>query len=315
MPLSPEEQALLENMRQRELHLKRKQRAADVVLFKERRFRASLLTASGIFMAVAAAFLIFVTLKRTLERVGWEPLALVVIALCVLLGVQVARGLLRTPPGKHLVALRERQLRERYADELNSGQRWTQFYYDGEDIAPYASQVLYLLESDQRFDSVAQAIAFAKESRRANPHFAERARKRFELVAADTNLLVLSTVDANGRPASRLMRFVKTANPGVWYISTTPFGSKITEFDGSGIAIVTVPTSRGSAITTNRVAIRRASVSFADVAELFESQIPGYYEGMTDVELDRELVYELTLITARVDTWLDHEVVEFNGGY
>lgn len=304
-------ETLLENMRQREIHLKRKQRAADIVLYKERRFRASLVTAGGVVMAGAAAIVLFFVLKNSLDRVGWEPLAIVVIALCVLLGVAVTRGLLRTPPGKALVEHNEHKLRERYADELNSGQRWTQFYFNGEDIAPYVSQVLYLLESDRRFTSVEEALAFAKASRRANPHFAERAQKRFELVAADTNLLVLSTIDAAGRPASRLMRFVKTSTPGVWYFSTTPFGSKIHEFDGSGVAIVTVPTSYGSAITTNRVTIRRAPVSFADVAELFESQIPGYYEGMTDVEIDRELVYELTLNTARVDTWLDHEVVEF----
>lgn len=311
MPLSRDESAFLEDMRQREFHLKRKQRAADVVLFKERRFRASLVTASGVLMAVAAAFLIFEMMRSTFDRVGWRPLGIAVIALCILLGVQVARGLLRTPPGKRLVAFRERQLRERYADELNSGQRWTQFYYKGEDIAPYASQVLYLLESDQSFNSVDDALAFAKVSRRENPHFAERARARFGLVVNDTNLLVLSTIDANGRPASRLMRFVKTDRPEVWYISTTPFGSKVHEFDRGGIAIVTLPTAHGSAITTNRASIRRAPVAFADVAELFEAQIPGYYEGMTDVETERELVYEITLHSARVDTWLDHEPVEF----
>src|SRR6187402_302464 len=119
MPLNRDESAFLEDMRQRELHLKRKQRAADVVLFKERRFRATLVTASGILMAVVAAFLIFEMMRSTFERVGWRPLGIAVVALCIVLGVQAGRALLRTPPGRHLVEFRERKLRERYADELN----------------------------------------------------------------------------------------------------------------------------------------------------------------------------------------------------
>ena len=61
--------------------------------------------------------------------------------------------------------------------------------------------------------------------------FAERALDRFNSVAAQTNLVVVSSTDEAGRPSSRMMRFVKSDRPGVWYVTTAPEGPKVREFD------------------------------------------------------------------------------------
>ena len=91
------------------------------------------------------------------------------------------------------------------------GRRWLQFYYKGEDIAPYVPQILFYLESDPRFDSIDEALAFAKaEPPHQRPHSPPRPRRSSNRIAAGTNLVVVSTIDVAGRPASRLMRFVKT---------------------------------------------------------------------------------------------------------
>ena len=42
MPLSPADQALIDDMKQRELHLKSRQRATDAILYEVRRYRAVL---------------------------------------------------------------------------------------------------------------------------------------------------------------------------------------------------------------------------------------------------------------------------------
>ncbi len=74
---------------------------------------------------------------------------------------------------------------------------------------------------------------------------------------------------------------------------------------------MTPPTESGATIGSNRVRIRRAPMPFPEVADLYRAQVPGYVDRLTEDEQQRELVYELTLQSAKVDTWLDHEVVEF----
>ena len=75
---------------------------------------------------------------------------------------------------------------------------------------------------------------------------------------------------------------------------------------------MTPPTESGATISSNRVQIRRAGSSVSRVVELYRAQVPGYTDGMTEDEQQRELVYELTLQSARVDTWLEHDVVTFS---
>jgi hypothetical protein len=257
------------------------------------------------------ALVVFDFLKSTLDRVGWWLPALGFVVLCLAVGAQFGRALLRTGPGKRLLKNQEERLRSRYADDLNSGRRWLQFYYKDEDIAPYVPQILYFLESDPRFETIDEALAFAKQHRRANTLLSAQVAKEFAEVAKSSNLMVLSTVDASGKPASRLMRFVKTDRPGVWYISTSPDGPKVKEFDAGKIALVTVPSDNGGTINSNRVTITRTVQSLADLGDLFESQIPGYLEGVSVEEQRRELVYELRFQSARVDTWFTHDAVDF----
>jgi pyridoxine/pyridoxamine 5'-phosphate oxidase len=130
-------------------------------------------------------------------------------------------------------------------------------------------------------------------------------------VVAQTNLLVVSSVDESGRPSSRVMRFVTTDRPGVWYVTTAPDSPKVHEFDRGRVALITAPTPSGATINSNRVRVRRAEKRFADIADLYHAQVPGYTEGMTDDEQERELVYELTMLSAKVETWLEREVVVF----
>ena len=305
------DRVLIEDMKQRELTVKRKQRAADAIVYEERRFRGVLAVATGIGLAALAALVFFALLRRFLDREGWWLPACVAIALCLALGIQLGQRLLRSRAGRKILARNEDRVREKYSTELNAGRRWHQFYYQDEDIAPYVPQVLYFLEADQRFDSVDDALAFAKQSQRESPFLAAQALKRFEDVAAAANSAVISSIDRTGRPSGRMMRFVTSARPGVWYVTTAPEGPKVREFDQGRVAVVTVPTQSGAMISSNRVVIRRADLRLADVADLYRAQVPGYLDGMTEGERARELVYELTFQSAKVDTWLDHKLVEF----
>ena len=155
------------------------------------------------------------------------------------------------------------------------------------------------------------ALALAKDNRRDSTTFAGRAATMFDTVAAETNLMVLSSVDESGCPSSRAMRFVRTDQPGVWYLTTAPEGPKVHELDLGRIALITAPTESGATISSNRVQIERAGVTFPAVAGLYRAQVPGYVDGMTHEQQERELGYRLVLLSARVDTWLDHDVVEF----
>ena len=295
MPLDPAEQALLDDMKYRELTIKRKKRATDAILYRERRFRAGMLTVAAVFCAVLAALVLFEILRRVLDRVGWWLPGVVVVALCAFIGVELGRDVLRSRFGRSLMAKRERALRKRYAQELNTGRRWLQFYYKGEDIAPYVPQVLYFLESDQRFNTIDEALAFAKQNRPENTLLAAQAAKAFEKVANETNLLVISSVSSNGVPSSRLMRFVKSGRPGVWYVSTPAEGPKVREFDEGRVAIVTFPTDDGESLNSNRIDIRRAPFALDKIADLFEEQVPGYLDGVTEEEQQRELALRADL--------------------
>lgn len=311
MPLDPTQAALVDDMKMRELQMKRKVRATDALLYRERRFRAVLLAIFGVLTAIVAALVIFEFLRRTLDREGWPPLAVAVIVLSVVAGVQIGKGVLKTRAGKRVLGFRERQLLRRYGGELASGRRWSQFYYKGEDIAPYVPQILYFLESDQRFSTVDEALEFAKRNRQANTVLAARAVKEFAAVERDGNLMVVASVGADGVPSARLMRYVRTETPGVWLVSTTADAPEVAEFDTRRTAIVTLPTPDGGSISSNRVRVSRAPFMLDAVADLFAEQIPGYLDGITEEQQRRELVYEVRFESARVDTWLDHDVVEF----
>ncbi|GAA4719528.1 pyridoxamine 5'-phosphate oxidase family protein [Nocardioides conyzicola] len=311
MPLSPADQALVADMKQRELHVKSRQRAADAIRFEVRRYRVVLTTLAALAGGVVSA-LIFFAVDSTLPRRpdSWRPLA-VDVALGAIIGMQLARSLLGTAWGRRRLARYETSRRARFTSELHAGRRWQSFYYQDEDISPYVPQILYFIEGERRFDSVEAALAFAKENRQDSTIFVERSRESFTKVAAATNVMVMSTVDESGTPASRVMRFVRSDRPGVWYVTTAPEGTKAHALDRGRIAVLAGTMESGETISSNRVRVRRVPAGLAEVADLYRAQVPGYVDRLTDEERERELVYELTLLSAKVDTWLEREIVEF----
>jgi hypothetical protein len=90
-------------------------------------------------------------------------------------------------------------------------------------------------------------------------------------VAAQTNLVLIASTDEAGRPSGRIMSFVKSDRPGVWYVTYGTGGPKVHEFDYGQIALVTTPTEAGATISSNRVQIRRAGVRLGAVAELYRT--------------------------------------------
>lgn len=313
--LQETDRRIVADMKQRELHLKARQRATDAVLYELRRYRVLLLASLAAGVALVAGLVHrAVVLTMPDEREWGLPVGTAGVV-AGLLAVPLGQGLLRSRAGRRLLDRKESRLRDKYSQDLHAGRRWLRFYHRGEDISPYVPQILYFLEADPRFDTVDAALAFVKEHRRESPlnaAFAAQALQHFDDVAAQTNQLVLSSSDDAGTPSSRVMRFVKTDRPGVWYVTTAPEGPKVPELDRGRVAVLTSPTPAGATISSNRVRIRRAGHPFPAVAELYRAQVPDYMDGMTDEEKDRELVYELTLLSARVETWLRHDVVDFD---
>ena len=170
-------------------------------------------------------------------------------------------------------------------------------------------EILYTLKSEQRFDSVGDALEFVKRHHHENSQAQAHALRQFNAVAGQTNLAVLSSVNAQGRPSSRVMRFVKSGRPGVWYATSAPQTPKIHELDLGRVAMITVPTANGALISSNRLRIRRSEKSFNDVADLYRDQAPGYLDGMTEEDQRLEVVYEISLESAKVDSWVSHDLV------
>lgn len=313
MALTTDDVHLLESMKQRELSLKKRQRAANSVYLEGRRYRLVLiLLVAFAFAALSDAVFIIVCTSYLSWTDLWRP-AIAVLVLGAAAGALAGPGLVQTAWGRKLLERKDGRLNEKYSGDLHAGRRWAQFYYRGEDISPYIGQVLYTIESEGRFDSVEEALAFAKTHSRESSAFKRRGLELFNEVAAQTNLVVIASTGADGQPSSRFMRFVKSEQPGVWYMATAPDSPKVHELDqGRLVALITAPTPSGATISSNRVSIRRAGKSFADIADLFREQAPRYLDGMTAEDQERELVYELRIASAKVDSWVDHELVVFD---
>ncbi|GAA1771714.1 hypothetical protein GCM10009795_017190 [Nocardioides hankookensis] len=314
MPLSAEDAALVADMRQRELHLKERQRAADAIQFIERRFRVVFAVLAGVVCAAAGTGLALVAdeIKPNARNLS-RPVTVQIVA-CFIIGVFLGLHVLRSAWGRRVRARRVGRELKKYTSELHAGRRWQPFYYGDEDIAAYVPQILYFIEGEQRFESVAAALAFAKEHRHDTAVFAGRAMELFTEVVEVSNVVVVSNAEESGRPASRIMHFVRSDRPHVWYVATAPEGNKVHALDRGMISVLTGSMELGWTISSNRVQIRRAELGFPEVADLYRAQVPGYVDQLTDEEQQREVVYELTLLSAKVDTWLEHEVVVFDAG-
>lgn len=314
MPLSHVTEAdrvLLDHMRQREFNLKKRQRAATAIAHEERRFRFLILLSAALVTALALTAVLFLTHVTFDDARGRGPLLLVGFLAGAVLGLLVGLGFLSTRPGKRLLNDHSAKLRVKYSGDLHAGRRWSQFYYKREDISPFIPQILYSIESERRFSSIDEALAFVKSHAHERTAFLERGLRLFDELAAQTNLAVVSSADAEGRPSSRYMRFVTTERPGIWYVTSAPDAPKAHEFEHGSVAIMTIPDGAGGTISSNRVTIRRADVTFPQIAHLYEQQAPRYLDGMSDEDQAREAVYELTFESARVDSWTDHELAVF----
>lgn len=309
MALSAEDQQLVASMREREFNIKKRQRAANAISHESRQFRMALVVLTGLAVACVAAGVSIGIASIHHDWVReWRPEVLLALAGAIV-GSLLGQALLHTRLGRRLLASEDLRLNQKYSGDLHAGRRWMQFYYRDEDISCYVAQILYVLESEHRFDSVQAALDFVKRHHHENTQAQAHALRQFNAVAAQTNLIVLSSVNAHGQPSSRVMRFVKTDRPGAWYVTSAPDTPKVHEFDDGKVALITVPTPDGATISSNHVRIRRADKKFADVADLYRAQAPGYLDGMTEEDQRLELVYEITLQSAKVDSWVAHDLV------
>lgn len=310
MALSAEDQQLVADMRQREFSIKKRKHAANAVSHESRRYRwvLAVLTALVLACVSAGVFIGIASLLNDSQLLHWRSTILLAV-IGAIVGSLLAQALLRTRPGRRLLARKEHRLNQKYSGDLHAGRKWQQFYYQGEDISCYVPQILYVLDSEHRFDSVRAALEFVKQHHHENTLAQAHALRQFNAVAAQTNLMVLSSVNAQCQPSSRVMRFVKTDRPGVWYVTSAPDTPKVHEVENGKVAVLTVPTESGATISSNDVRIRRAGKTLMDIADLYRAQAPGYLDGMTEQDQQFELVYELTLQSAQVDAWGSHDLV------
>lgn len=311
MTAPPTDEKLLAAMRQREFHLKSRQRAADAIRYEVRRYRAALVAALAVLLALVAVMLLLLVAGGLPGTAQWWRATALVAALGAVAGALGGLALVGTGAGKRHLAAREARSRARHSTDLHAGRRWLQFYLDGEEISPYIPQILYFYGSTPQLGSVAATLAFVKAGHRQNDAFADRAIARFEEVAGQTNLLALSTTDASGHPSARIMNFVRADEPGVWFVTTAPEAPKTAELDRGAVALVTLPTPEGATISSNRVGVRRLGAALTRVADLYRDQSPGYLDELSAEEQAAELVYELRLQSARIDSWADHDLVVF----
>jgi hypothetical protein len=313
MALSAEDQLVVQDMRQREFTQKKRRRAASAMFHERRRYRATLVTVVTVVVAVGGslAYAGATSHLRDAWPALWQHLwpALIVGAV---IGWLAAALWLTSPAGRRLLARKDQRLNQKYSGELHAGRRWQQFFYRGEEISALIPRVLYLLESRDEYDSLDAVLATVRETRYENPRFRARGLEIFNSLASATDLILLSTCDASGRPSSRFMRFVTTERPGVWYVTSAPEAPKVAEFDRGVAALITVPDADGATISSNRVRLRRSEKSFPEVAELYRTQVPRYLNGMTEEDQAWEVVYEVIIESARVSSWEYNEPVVFD---
>lgn len=310
MALSAEDQKVLASMRQRELNVKKRLRASNKVIYQLRWLRRVMIAVPTVVGAVVAAG-IFLLDERGHHHPWtelWRPVLLVAVAGAVI-GALLGQALLNSRFGQRRLRVLEWHLDHRHGGDLHAGRRWMQFFYKDEDISSYVQQILYVIDSEHRFDSVDAALQFVKENHRRNVLAQAHGLRQFNAVAERTNAIVLSSVNAHGQPSNRVMRFVKTDQPGVWYVTSAPDTPKVPELNAGKVALITVPTEDGATITSNRVRVRRTGNTMTDIADLYRVQVPRYMDGMTEEDQRLEVVYELTILSAKVDSWIYHDLV------
>jgi hypothetical protein len=308
------DQDLIARMKQRELHLKARQRATHTIAYEIRRSRKTFVA----IMAVVGAIVVdgaFVTVERVLigDFGVWRG-TFAVFVFGGIFGGLLGHFLLSTAPGRRRLASKEARLALKYGADLSAGRRWLEFYYEGEDISPYIPEILHSIENEHRFDSVREALEAVKQWHYELDNARSRARalEVFTEAADQTNVVTIASVDAAGRPSARVMNYVTSDQVDLWYLTTAPDSPKVAELDRGAIALVTAQTRSGATISSNQLQLKRSDRRFLSVAQLYRDQVPGYVEHMSDDEQQHELVYELRLHSAKIETWTERNVVVFS---
>ena len=161
MTLSARDRDLVDSMKRREFNLKKQQRAAHTIYRLGRRYRRLLLVVTALFFA-AVVTATMVVMEIVFDRSSeWWLRALVVFVVGVA-GLLAGSAWLGTPFGQKILDNHEDRLNQKHSGDLHAGRKWQQFYYGNEDISVYVPQILYLLENDERFGSVDDALGYAK---------------------------------------------------------------------------------------------------------------------------------------------------------
>ncbi|WP_270321134.1 hypothetical protein [Weissella confusa] len=305
---------IIEHMKLRELNMKHRQVTANKIFRMQKRVRQVTMLVLSLVSSVALLALFLFSPLDVHDRLQYLPKVDVLIFFILLwVTAFIWNKLGNVGPLKRFFQREASKIRRRYSGELHAGRRWIQFYYKGRDIGPLIPQILYYVDSEHEFDSIDEAIVHIDKGV-AKQQLAGIGK--FQRYAKMTNRVIISSVQESGQPSSRLMRFVKVPDrPNVWLMASAPDTPKIAEMTNSKVAIFTPPTRDGATISSNNVSVVRADYHLDAVADLFRDQIHGFLDGMTEADLATEVIFEMTIHSAKLDTWTDHSlaVLDENG--
>lgn len=310
--ISKEDKRLLDEMVVRERNMKKRRDISGLMLHKLRLFKRRLIMfltvlSTGILLGLYMTFEPF----KMLSVVSIIEVNVLVAAILFLFTSYFWQVMLKRWPLKHLISWYKTKLRVTYAGPLLASKRWLQFYYKDRDISPYIPQILYYLQNESKLKTVDEVLAFIDEGAPSEVE-EHNVLDKFRRFIGETNQMVLSTVSADGMPASRQMRFIVSPDKAnVWYFGSAPETPKIAELDLGKAAINTIPTSTGMTIASNRLSVKRSKYKLSDLAELYRVQVPGFMDGLLEEDIEDEIIYEIVIKSARLDTWTQHDQVKF----
>lgn len=310
--ISKEDKRLLDEMVVRERNMKKRRDISGLMLHKLRLFKRRLVVfltvlSTGILLGLYMTFEPF----KMLSVVSIIEVNVLVAAILFLFTSYFWQIMLKHWPLKHLISWYKTKLRVTYAGPLLASKRWLQFYYKDRDISPYIPQILYYLQNESKLKTVDEVLAFIDEGAPSEVE-EHNVLDKFRRFIGETNQMVLSTASADGMPASRQMRFIVSPDKSnVWYFGSAPETPKIAELDLGKAAINTIPTSTGMTIASNRLSVKRSKYKLADLAELYRVQVPGFMDGLLEEDIEDEIIYEIVIKSARLDTWTQHDQVKF----
>ncbi|WP_270309286.1 pyridoxamine 5'-phosphate oxidase family protein [Weissella confusa] len=305
--MTPYDEQLVAHMKLREHHMKRRQVTTNKIFRLQKRVKqVTTLIGTLVSTIILMAILIYSPLDVR-ERLQGLPRVdvLIFVGLLIIMSF-IMHKMIECGTMKRFFKRQSAKIRRRYSGELHAGRRWIQFYYKGRDIGPLIPQILYYVDSEGEFDSVDTAINHIDQT---VGRLQKAGVEKFQRYARLTNQVILSSIRSDGKPSSRLMRFVKVPDrPNVWLMASAPDTPKIAELTNNRVAIFTPPTRDGATISSNNVSIVQAPYHLEAVTDLFKEQVHGYLDGMNEEDLATEIVFELTIHSAKLDTWTDHSL-------